>query len=95
MLPIHEESLTLVEVETLIRKLEEKHGLSTAVFLRDLDAREQLPEDDVFEWDAYIDHRSELRRIDDEVRNGFLGRVSQAPTADETSTDEKQALLAA
>ncbi len=92
---IHEQCLTLVEVENLIRQFEEKHGLTTAIFLRDTDARERLPEDDIFEWEAYIDHRAELRRLDDEIRKVFLGRVTHTSAADEASTDEKQALLAA
>jgi hypothetical protein len=94
MSPIREEYLTLAEVESLICKLEEKHALSTAEFLRNPDARMRLPEDDVFEWDAYIDHRAELRRIDEELRRAFLERVTQVP-ASETATDDKQLALAA
>jgi len=37
--------------------------------------KEQIPEDDVFRWEAYIDHLQELGRIDEELHKDYLANL--------------------
>jgi hypothetical protein len=75
MSPIQEEFLSLIEVDDQISGFERKYGVSSNEFLRDSDLRSRIPEDDVFQWDAFIAHRVEIRRVDDETRRGYLEKV--------------------
>jgi hypothetical protein len=89
--------LTLPEVETFIRSLEEKYELSTVEFLRDPASKEKVSEDDIFEWEAYVDHRRELRLIEEDVRRKYiqcLSQSSKATTSDRPSTADQLALAA-
>ena len=75
---LHETYLTLPEVEASIALLERKHGVSTSEFLREPSVRARIPEDATFEWDAYLDHRTELRRINRETHQRCLSDLHQA-----------------
>jgi hypothetical protein len=79
MSPIRERYLSLGEVETLIRKFEDKYGVSTTEFLKNPELRAQMIDDDVFQWEAFDAHRDELERIDAEVRGEYLQSVTQKP----------------
>jgi len=96
MSPIREEFVTLAEVDELIRKFEEKYSISTIEFLRNAELRASIPEDDVFQWEAFEAHRNELLRTGEELRSAYLSTVAKSP---EESYDppaaEKQSLLAA
>jgi len=93
MSPIHEVSLSLNDVEELIRALEDKYKLSSAEFFRSQEFREGMPEDDVFRWEALVDHRLALREAYEQVRSGYLTRLSQ--TGEMGTNVETQELLAA
>ena len=88
--------LSLRDVELLIRGLEEKYGIPTADFLRNETLRSTIPEDDVFRWEAFVDHRRELRSIDDALHRRYLSRLTHADDASsKVPTPEDQILLAA
>lgn len=96
MQPSRETILTLMDVENLVRSYEEKYDLTTAEFLRNDEARARIPEDDVFKWEAYIDHRRALRERHDSLHRLYLANLVQDPEkASETLTPERQVLLAA
>ena len=95
MSAVHEEFLSIADLEELIRRLEEKYGRTTLDFLRDPEFRAKVSEDDMFQWDAFISHRTELREIENDVRRQYLQQVSQAPESSEPDAGEKQVLLAA
>lgn len=69
---IREVLLNLAELESMIRAFEEKYGLSSADFLRDAGRGVVISEDDSFKWEAFIDHRRELLRADEETHSGYL-----------------------
>jgi|HubBroStandDraft_6_1064221.scaffolds.fasta_scaffold01157_8 hypothetical protein len=96
-MPIVEIYLTLPEVEAHIRSLEEKYGVPTIEFLRNASVRERVSEDDNFEWEAYLDHRRELREIDEELRREYIKALSQpssTPASDRPNINDPLALAA-
>jgi hypothetical protein len=76
MSPIREVCLSLNDVEQMISGLEDKYTLSSADFFRDEKSRLRIPEDDVFHWQALVDHRRALKESYQEVRTGYLARLS-------------------
>jgi len=96
MLHAQEEFLSLFQVEDIIRKFEERFEITTAEFLRNSELRATLPEDDVFQWDAFEAHREELVRVGEEVRSGYLSNVAKSTSGSANiPTSEKLCLLAA
>jgi hypothetical protein len=95
MSAIREQYLSVVELDELIRKLEEKYGRTTLDFLRDPDFRATVSEDDLFEWEAFVSHRADLGEMENDLRRKYLQQVSQAPAGTEPAAGEKQVLLAA
>ena len=95
MSPVREIFLSLGEVNDLIQRLEEKHGVPTADFLLDAELRRGLPEDDVFRWEAFLAHRRELLRAEQELRSGYLERLSQSPEESRAITTAEQKLALA
>lgn len=96
-MPLSETYLSLVEVEARIRFFEQKYGVSTMEFLRNSVIRARVSEDDIFEWEAYLDHRRELRNIDEELRREYIKALSQPPTApacDRSNPNDQLALAA-
>jgi hypothetical protein len=78
MSSIREVFLSLNDVEAMILDFEQKYGMSSADFFRDVELRKSLPEDDVFRWEAFIDHRSALRETHEEVHREYLTNVRQS-----------------
>ena len=93
-MPIREVCLSLNDVEEMILGFERKYGLSSPDFFGNPDVKQQLPEDDVFRWEALIYHRSALKETYQEVQSGYLTHLGQSP--EEARADkETQELLAA
>jgi hypothetical protein len=78
MSPIREQVLTLLEVEELIHKFEEKYGVSTTEFLTNTALRAKMFEDEVFQWEAFNAHRDELERAAEEVRSDYLRHLKKS-----------------
>jgi hypothetical protein len=93
MSPIREQFLTLLEVEELIHKFEEKYQVSTTEFLTSTDLRAKMLDDEVFQWEAFNAHRDELVRAAEEVRSAYLGSVKKC--ADEVHAENNNLALAA
>ncbi len=88
--------LTLRDVEKLIRDLEEEYGFSTAQFLRNAELRKNVPEDDIFKWEAFIDHRRELRKIHEDLHRQYLAKLPLSSVdREKTPTTEDLLSLAA
>jgi hypothetical protein len=82
MSPVREQVLTLLEVEALIHKFEEKYQVSTTEFLTNTALRAEMLDDEVFQWEAFNAHRDELERAAEEVRSDYLKHLK---TSDEVS----------
>jgi hypothetical protein len=93
MSPVREQFLTLVEVEGILHKFEQKYGISTTEFLTNPERRANMLDDDVFQWEAFHAHRDELERVAEEVRSGYLRTVKKC--TDETRTANNNLALAA
>ena len=95
MTPVRDVCLTLNDVEEMILAFERQYGMSSAEFFRDEGARRALPEDDVFRWEALIDHRLALRDSYQIVRAEYLTRLTHSSETAARSEMENQELLAA
>ena len=93
MSPVREQVLTLVEVEAMLHKFEQKFGMSTTEFLMNPDRHAAMLDDDVFQWEAFHAHRDELERVAEEVRSAYLGSVKKCP--DDTRVENNNLALAA
>lgn len=93
MSPVREQFLTLLEVEAVIHKFEEKYQVSTTEFLTNTALRAEMLDDEVFQWEAFNAHRDELERAAEEVRSGYLKHLK---SSDEVSraTNNNLALAA-
>lgn len=69
-------TLTMRDVEEVLSAFEKKYNVSSSAIICDAELRATLPEDDVFEWMAYVDHKNELQRVDAEVHREYLHEVS-------------------
>jgi hypothetical protein len=78
MSPVREQVLTLLEVEALIHKFEEKYQVSTTEFLTSIELRAKMLDDEVFQWEAFNAHRDELERAAEEVRSDYLKHVKKS-----------------
>lgn len=90
---LQENFITLEEVENYIFRFEKRYGLSTSDFLKDQTARAGIPEDDASKWEAYIDHRQELRRINDETRREYLSELHDAPARKNAKKNDPDSVL--
>jgi hypothetical protein len=87
--------LSISDLEQAIGSFEKKYGMSSNRFLVDQQAREALPEDDVFEWEAFIDHRNELEEIHQELHREYLSQLSSVSGhADGFKPEDKLCLAA-
>jgi hypothetical protein len=84
--------LSISDVEEALSAFEKKYGISSGVFMSDPRVREALPEDDVFEWTAYIDHKNELQEMYQGVHRGYLHTVS-GPSDEEPIVPKAQSKL--
>lgn len=88
--------LTLAEVDSMIRVFEARFKISSAELLCNEEAQATIPEDDLFKWEAYLDHRRELLRVHEQVHRNYLAALSQPQEgAAKTETPEDLLLLAA
>lgn len=74
---LQEVYLTLGEVQEYISAFERHYGFSSEEFIRDPGRHAEVSEDDAFDWEAYLDHRAELQRMDEKVRRDYLARLSR------------------
>jgi hypothetical protein len=95
MSPIREVSLSLNDVEEMILGFERKYGLSSPDFFGSQEAKQRLPEDDVFRWEALIYHRSALKETNQEVHSAYLTHLSQSPGEVRPDKENQKELLAA
>lgn len=93
IMPAREQVLTLLEVEAVIHKFEEKYSVSTTEFLTNAALREKMLDDEVFQWEAFNAHRDELERVAEEVRSAYLGTVKKC--ADDSRVANNNLALAA
>jgi len=94
MSPIRETCLSLNDVEEMIFGFERKYGLSSPDFFGNPEAKQRVPEDDAFRWEALIYHRFALKETYQEVQSEYLARLGRSP--EEVRADrETQELLAA
>ncbi len=93
MSPVRDVCLSSNDVDEMISGFERKYGVSSVEFFRNQEIRQRLPEDDVFRWEALIDHRLALRESYQEVHSGYLAHLS--PSKEIRSDVETQELLAA
>jgi hypothetical protein len=77
-MPVREQVLTLLEVEAIIHKFEEKYQVSTTEFLMNVELRSRMLDDEVFQWEAFNAHRDELERAAEEVRSDYLRHVKKS-----------------
>jgi hypothetical protein len=54
-----------------------------------------LPEDDAFEWAAYIDHRNELLEMHQELHREYLGKLSASDEDSNVPKAQSKLCLAA
>jgi len=93
-MPIRDVCLSSNDVDEMISEFERKYGVSSVEFFRNAKIRQRLPEDDVFRWEALIDHRLALRESYQELHSGYLAHLSH--TSREARSDvDTQELLAA
>lgn len=85
--------LSISDVEEMIAAFEKKYKMSSSQLLLDRKVREALPEDDVFEWEALIDHRSELLEMNQEMHREYLHQLSST-SDDRNRPNSKLALVA-
>jgi hypothetical protein len=94
MSPVRDVCLSSSDVDVMISEFERKYGVSSVEFFRNPEIRQDLPEDDVFRWEALIDHRLALRDSYQKVHSGYLANLSRS--SEEARSDvETQELLAA
>ena len=94
MSPIREQYLSLAELEDLIQKFEGKYGISTNEFLKNPEVRVNMPEDDVFQWEAFDAHRDELQRMAVELKSRYLKSVTKTDDSNESPRNTNLALAA-
>lgn len=92
-MPVREQILTLVEVEAVLHKFEEKYNISTTEFLTRPELHSEMIDDDVFQWEAFHAHRDELERVAEEVRSVYLGSVKKSAVS--TRVENNNLALAA
>lgn len=85
--------LSISDVEEMIAAFENKYKMSSSQFLIEQKVREALPEDDVFEWEALIDHRNELFELNLELHRDYLQQLVPTPN-DPNAPKDKLALAA-
>jgi len=92
---VREVCLSLSDVEEMILGFERKYGISSTEFFRDEKIRQELPEDDVFSWDAAIYHRLALRETYREVHGAYLNQLGHSSTEARPDKEKQEELLAA
>jgi hypothetical protein len=68
--------LSISDVDAALLAFEQKYKISSGIFAGDAVVRAGLPEDDAFEWAAFIDHRNELQELQQELHREYLWKVT-------------------
>jgi hypothetical protein len=89
MSPIREVCLSLNDVEEMISAFEHKYGVLSPDFFNNTKIKQELPEDDVFEWEALIYHRAALRATSEQVQSVYLSRLGHT-SPEQRSHAEKE-----
>lgn len=84
--------LSISDVEEALSAFEKKYKMSSSEFMNDLRVRESLPEDDVFEWMAFVDHRNELQEKYQDLHREYLHTLSP-PLDDDLNIPKAQSKL--
>jgi hypothetical protein len=79
--------LSISDVEETLSAFEKKYKVSSIAFMSDPGVRESLPEDEVSEWTAFIDHKNELQELDQELHREYLQNL--IPPSDQDSNVPK------
>jgi hypothetical protein len=90
--------LSLRDVETRIKKFEDKFGVTSADFLRDEEVRAKVcaqSEDDFFNWEAAIDFRRDLKNRDEELRRDYLSHLGHRENHIKSQSPDDEKDLAA
>jgi hypothetical protein len=95
MSPSQEIALTSNDVDEMIHRFESKYGFSSADFFSDPEVKQQLPEDDIFQWEMLIHHRLALREQSLEIRSAYIQQVGRSTEEVARSEKENQYALAA
>jgi hypothetical protein len=95
MSPTREIALSLNDVEEMILGFERKYSLSSADFFSDPEVKQQVAEDDIFQWDMLIYHRLALKESSQEIRSTYLAQLGRSTGEDVRSEKENQYALAA
>lgn len=85
--------LRLIDVEESISRLEHKYGTKSSNFLLDEDNRARVSEDDLFEWEALLDHRDQLKQVQEDLHREYLSR--RAGSAQKIDNPDVEVCLAA
>jgi hypothetical protein len=93
-MPINKVCLSSNDVEEMIDGFERKYGMSSPEFFGSEEAKQRVPEDDAFRWEALIYHRFALKEEYQEVRSEYLAHLGR-PTGVVRADRENQELLAA
>ena len=64
--------LNLTDLDNLIRRFEEKYGVSSLQMLTDASVRARVSEDVLLEWESYIHNLEALRELGVETRKNYL-----------------------
>jgi hypothetical protein len=87
--------LSISDVEEALSAFEKKYKISSSAFMSDPEKRAALPEDDVFEWTAFIDHRNELQEVYQELHREYLGKLRVSEEDSHTPKGNSKLALAA
>jgi hypothetical protein len=85
--------LSISDIEAAIGRLEDKYGVSSLNFLLDDEKRAMVSEDDIFEWEALLDHRNQLEEIQEDLHRKYLSR--RAGSAQKVNNPDAEICLAA
>lgn len=85
--------LTLGDVEETLNAFEKEYRVSSVEFLSNAKLRESMSEDDVFEWEAFINHKRALQEIQAELHREYLHQLGET-TTDQPARNTKLALAA-
>lgn len=91
---IKEVVLSINDVENALDAFERKYRVPSNQFLVDQKLRETMSEDEIFQWESYIDHRNELLDMNREMHHEYLHQVTLVGD-DTVNPKEKQLALAA
>ncbi len=93
-MPIREVCLSSNDVEEMIAGFERKYRLSSPDFFGSEEAKQRIPEDDAFRWEALIYHRFALKEQYQEVHSGYLAHLGHTTGEVRADKDNQERLAA-